>query len=68
MKELESLLLRIENSRRNKQTGKIVKSENLRPILNKLVKEGDDGQRARLMGRRITRRRIKRKAIKKRGQ
>jgi len=67
MKELESLLLRIVNPRGNKQTGKIAKSENLRPSLNKLIKEEDDDQRARLMGGRITKRRIKRKATKKRG-
>jgi len=67
MKELESLLLRIVNPRGNKQSGKIAKSKNLRPELNKLMKEMDDDRRARTMGGALTKRRIKRKATKQRG-
>ena len=67
MKELESLLLRIVNPRGNKQVGKISRSTNLRPQLNKLIKAGDDDRRARIMGGRITKRRIKSKSAKQRG-
>ena len=67
MKELESLVLRIVNPRGNKQSGKITKSENLRPVLNRLIKENDDDRRTQVMGGRLTRRRIKSKATKRRG-
>jgi len=67
MKELESLLLRIVNPRGNKQAGKISRSANLRPKLNKLIKAGDDDRRARIMGGRVTRRRVKSKSAKQRG-
>ena len=44
MEKLESLLLRIANKRGNKQTREINGSDNLRPELNKLIKDDVDGR------------------------
>jgi hypothetical protein len=53
IKELESLLLRIVKPEGNKQQGKFVQSQNLHPLLNKLVDEKLKDQKADLMGGRV---------------
>jgi hypothetical protein len=50
MKELESLLLRIIKPRGNKISGKFRQSQNLKPTINKRVKEIDDIRRNNFIG------------------
>lgn len=57
IRELEALLLRIVSPQGNKQHGKFVKSQNLHPLLNKLVDEKLKDQRAELMGGRVAQKR-----------
>ena len=59
MKELESLMLRIMRPRGNRQAGKFMASQNLRPVLSKAIKAHDADKRARLLGGRHTKRRVK---------
>lgn len=68
IKELESLLLRIIAPQGNKQTGRFVKSQNLHPILNKLVSDDDADQRAELLGGRVAIRRQRIKGRKAKGK
>ena len=62
IKELESLLLRIVGPAGNKQAGNFVNSENLRPQLNRQVRDYYADKRAELLGGRVARTRIKNKA------
>ncbi|MDR3608949.1 MAG: hypothetical protein P4L27_00120 [Ignavibacteriaceae bacterium] len=50
IKELESLILRMVNPKGNKIKGQFAKSENLRKIVNRKIKETDDSNRAKLLG------------------
>jgi len=68
IKELESLLLRIVAPQGNKQRGKFVKSQNLHPLLNKLVIEHDKDHRAELMGGRVALQRQRAKGRKAKGK
>jgi len=67
MKELESLLLRIVNPAGNKQTGKFSGAENLRPLLNRLMKDTDADRRALLLGGHVARQRVRSKTSRKKG-
>ncbi len=68
IRELESLLLRIVSPQGNKQQGKFVKSQNLHPLLNKLVDEKLKDQRAELMGGRVALKRQLAKGRKAKGK
>lgn len=68
IKELESLLLRIVSPQGNKQQGKFVKSQNLHPVLNKLVDEQLKDQKADLMGGRVALHRQQAKGRKAKGK
>jgi hypothetical protein len=68
IRELESLLLRIVALEGNKQRGTFVKSQNLHPVLNRLVIEHDADQRAALLGGRVALRRQRVKGRKARGK
>jgi len=68
IKELESLLLRVTNPPGNRQKGKFIKSQELKFILNNLIKEADDDKRARLIGGSFAKRRQKIKAKKAGGK
>lgn len=71
MKELESLLLRIVSPPGNRVGGKFARAADLRPELNRLVKEEQDRQRASMLGgseaerfrRRLTSKGFGRKAL-----
>jgi len=67
MKELESLLLRIATPKGNKQSGRFMASQNLRPVLNREIKNFDDDRRAYLLGGHVARRRRRIKARGKKG-
>ena len=67
VKELESLLLRIVNPSGNKVSGKFIKSENLRVVVNQKVKSADADRRALLMGGTVAKRRRKLKTRKEKG-
>jgi hypothetical protein len=68
IKELESLLLRIVSPEGNKQQGKFVKSQNLHPLLNKIVDEKLKDQKADLMGGRVALHRQQAKGRKAKGK
>lgn len=54
IKELESLLLRIDKPKGNKSGGRFIKSINLKSNLNKKIKRIDDNRRSLLIGRSFT--------------
>lgn len=68
IRELESLLLRIVAPQGNKQRGTFAKSQNLHPVLNKLVVECDADHRAELMGGRVALQRQLAKGRKAKGK
>jgi hypothetical protein len=59
IKELESLLLRIVDPVGNRLGGRLRRAVNLRPILNKRIKDQDDDRRALLLGGSVAQRRIR---------
>ncbi len=67
IKELESLLLRIVKPPSNKQVGRFAGSENLRPILNRLLKEAQADRRAAIIRGPVAKRRRKAKALRATG-
>ncbi len=67
MKELEALLIRISSPQGNRQGGKFTKSDNLKPELNRLMREDDADKRALLLGGKVHRQRRRQKGARKRG-
>ncbi len=56
MKELESLILRIASPQGNKVSGRFMESTNLHRELNRKIKDFDNERRAKLLGKRVSRR------------
>lgn len=63
MKELESLLLRIANPKGNRQSGKFVSSQDLRPRLQRDMRQEDKAKYAELLGRTLRQRKGRSPAI-----
>jgi len=67
MKELEALLIHISSPQGNRQGGKFARSENLKPELNRLMREDDADNRAVLLGGKVHRQRRRQKGARKKG-